>query len=643
MFPVCQSIQHQEVHIGKKADTAFSSKGFNNWKNALVSFDRHQCSKSHHHAVTVNAQEARPIDAQLSSVWAKKQKEARHCLEKIVGSVQYLARQGGAFRGHEANDGNVFHLLKFIGKDDPTLSTWLSRCHDYASPQAQNEFLNLLGNTIVRDIATSIRSLPVLQYSIIIDGTQDVAGKEQESVCFRYVDHDLVPHELFIGLYAVSGTTGEEIAKVAVDVLLRLNLPMSGLRGQTYDGAANMAGKYTGAQAVLKRQQPLALYVHCGAHCLNLITQSACTASPLIRDSLQWVHELGNLSNQSGKFKAMFEVKAGSEGHHTTLKPLCPTRWTVRGKAVNSVLCQYDSVLSSLEEMASNGSDTGVRANGLLDRFQKGKTVLGLLLASEVIGELECLNKSLQKQTQTIAGMQAAIEYVKSTLQGKRNKESFQDVFDKAVAMVDSLGIEPIQMPHQRQPPKWYTGRASQHAPKSPEEYYRIEFYKMLDTVDLQFTERFNQTDLQILLKLEKVLLTGEMDEVVDQYPELNRESLKVQLPMFLSNNTYKSSAQAADILRGMSVEVRGLFDQVEALVRLLLVIPVSSAEAERSFSALRRLKTWLRSTMSQMRLNNAAVCHVHQDKLDLIDLRAICQQFVSVNDRRRHVFGSFT
>lgn len=34
---------------------------------------------------------------------------------------------------------------------------------------------------------------------------------------------------------------------MAADVLLRLNLPMSGLRGQTYDGASNMAGKYTGA------------------------------------------------------------------------------------------------------------------------------------------------------------------------------------------------------------------------------------------------------------------------------------------------------------------------------------------------------------------------------------------------------------
>jgi hypothetical protein len=70
-----------------------------------------------------------------------------------------------------------------------------------------------------------------------------MSGAKQESVCLHYVYHDRVPHKEFIGLYRVSETTGEGIAKIATDVLLRLNLPMSGLRGQSYDGASNMAGK----------------------------------------------------------------------------------------------------------------------------------------------------------------------------------------------------------------------------------------------------------------------------------------------------------------------------------------------------------------------------------------------------------------
>ena len=84
-------------------------------------------------------------------------------------------------------------------------------------------------------ITAEIRSLPIVQFSVIVDGTQDVSGAEQESVCLRYVYHDLVPHHEFIGLLE---TTGEGFAKVATDVVLRPNLPMSSICGQSYDGAA---------------------------------------------------------------------------------------------------------------------------------------------------------------------------------------------------------------------------------------------------------------------------------------------------------------------------------------------------------------------------------------------------------------------
>lgn len=197
----------------------------------------------------------------------------------------------------------------------------------------------------MRGIASTIWSLPVVQFSIIMDGTQDIQGKEQVSVCLRYVENDLIPQEEFVGLYEMPGTTGEQMAMVALDVLLRLHLPISGLRGQTYDGAANMSGRFSGAQAVLKKKQPLALYVHCGAHCVNVITQCACSASPLLRDALQWVHELGTLSNQSGKFKGILATQPLSEGHTRTVKLLCPTRWTVRGQAVHIVLSQYEASL----------------------------------------------------------------------------------------------------------------------------------------------------------------------------------------------------------------------------------------------------------------------------------------------------------
>ena len=164
----------------------------------------------------------------------------------------------------------------------------------------------------------------------------------------------------------------------------------------------------------------------------------------------------------------------------------------------------------------------------------------------------------------------------------------------------------------------------------------------MLDRVEVQFGECFDQDSLKILQKVESALLTGELDDSLDEYPELNRASLCVQLPLFRNKYPCSSSVEAAEVLRGLPVEVQGLFDQVEVLIRILLVVPVSSCEAERSFSALRRLKTWLRSTMAQERLNNIVVCNVHQERLDKLNIKIICQEFVGSSDTRKSTFGSF-
>lgn len=51
------------------------------------------------------------------------------------------------------------------------------------------------------------------------------------------------------------------------------------------------------------------------------------------------------------------------------------------------------------------------------------------------------------------------------------------------------------------------------------------------------------------------------------------------------------------------------------------------NATSESSFSALRRVKTYLRATMTQERLNHIMVLHVHKDSIDSLDLKATSSQ----------------
>jgi len=75
--------------------------------------------------------------------------------------------------------------------------------------------------------------------------------------------------------------------------------------------------------------------------------------------------------------------------------------------------------------------------------------------------------------------------------------------------------------------------------------------------------------------------------------------------------------------------KVVNCFSEILTLLQLYYVLPASSATAKRSFSSLRRLKTYLRTTMTQTRLNNLMILHVHKDMSDALDVRKIAKEFV--------------
>ena len=131
---------------------------------------------------------------------------------------------------------------------------------------------------------------------------------------------------------------------------------------------------------------------------------------------------------------------------------------------------------------------------------------------------------------------------------------------------------------------------------------------------------------------------------------DLDRQQLQAPLPLLLSliQEAQKSEERGLTIhnivivLSELSTPQQLAFSQVFVTMKLLLVMPVTNACSERSFSALRRLKTHLRATMSQQCLNNLLVLHVHKSETDLLKLAEVGNEFVSVREQRLCMFGRF-
>ncbi|KAI4983675.1 hypothetical protein ZWY2020_025541 [Hordeum vulgare] len=76
-------------------------------------------------------------------------------------------------------------------------------------------------------------------------------------------------------------------------------------------------------------------------------------------------------------------------------------------------------------------------------------------------------------------------------------------------------------------------------------------------------------------------------------------------------------------------------YPNVSIAYRILLTVSVTVASAERSFSKLKLLKNYLRSTMLQVRLNGFAMWCIEKDILDNVDLDCALNDFASRNARR--------
>ena len=76
-------------------------------------------------------------------------------------------------------------------------------------------------------------------------------------------------------------------------------------------------------------------------------------------------------------------------------------------------------------------------------------------------------------------------------------------------------------------------------------------------------------------------------------------------------------------------------YPNISVTYRILLTVHVTVASAERSFSKLKLLKNYLRSTMLQDRLNGLVMCCIEKDILDNIDLDIVLNDFASRNARR--------
>lgn len=198
------------------------------------------------------------------------------------------------------------------------------------------------------------------------------------------------------------------------------------------------------------------------------------------------------------------------------------------------------------------------------------------------------------------------------------------------------------------------------HVFASVKEYYRREYFEAIDIIKGELEQRFEQENFLFARQVEKLLLKSANAKAVD-LPErmksiycndIDMEKLMVQFQLLPDavKTTLLDGIPIKQVTRIQTLcqvfnhqsSFKTLLSEVHNLLRIYLTIPVTTSTAERSFSALRRIKTYLRTSMSQARLNHCMLLHVLKERTDNLLDADIAKEFTERNERRKNFFGHF-
>lgn len=616
--------------FGQDRNTSWTKSGYINLGSFTKAAVSHEQSVGHIKASYLIASFGRVrVDMQLSdqlkneiTFHNKKVEQNRELLKRFIHAVCFLSKQELAFRGHDEsstsiNRGNYVELLKYTAEYDPLLKAHLetSTVFKGVSNRIQNDLIEAVAKSLLEEIKLAN------YVAVLVDETTDVSNTAQFSIVLRYV-HNGQTKERFIGFQDVSeNRTAPEIAELIRQYLTEFD-SNDKLIAQSYDGAASMAGRINGVQALIKQTHSQALFVHCYAHCLNLVlsnTVNNIKECKIFFSTLSGIAAFFSRSPKRTKFLDAFLQRR--------LPSVAPTRWNYTKRLVNTVYVHRNDLYKVFDAMLNNSSeiekDILAPVKGYLLNLRDFTFCFLLRTFDKIFAFTSVLYSILQSKSFDIAFCRKKVDETRRNISAMRNE--FETVFAETA---DEVG-EPC---------------------KRNVNYKQI-YYEIFDNVDSHLESRFQDYGSLGFLGLISSE-NGKYDIYQKQFPQIEFSNLlsaygnhfeevrlRNELTVFYAADDFKekNSFELLQIMSDKSIST--CFPQLSKLISLICTIPVSTASVERSFSALKRIKTYSRNRTGEKRLSNLALLSIEADLLEEIRQKDTFFErtvgFFAVQDRR--------
>jgi len=128
------------------------------------------------------------------------------------------------------------------------------------------------------------------------------------------------------------------------------------------------------------------------------------------------------------------------------------------------------------------------------------------------------------------------------------------------------------------------------------------------------------------------------LNNISTLYPMLQKQRLKTELEIIYSRSEFSQLHNATSTLQFIARNnLSNTFTETVKLLKIILTTPMSTAEAERCFSTLKRVKTFLRNSMSNDRLNALGMMSINKEFVrDIPNFdEKVLEKFIVLKNRR--------
>ncbi|XP_060845960.1 zinc finger MYM-type protein 1-like [Rhopalosiphum padi] len=504
-----------------------------------------------------------------------------------------------------------------------------------------------MNKSVLHKIVNEITSAKY--FSLIVDSTPDITKFDQLTIAVRYVNLGGTAVEQFFCFIPSVGHKSKEMEVSILTKLSELNIDIQNCRGQSYDNARNMSGIFNGLQARIKEKSKNAIFSPCSAHSLNLV---GCHAADITKEGYHFFSLAQNIyvffSALTWRWEQL-SINLKNIPNSMFVKNLCPTRWSSRYSVCKSLKIGFEAVLSSLKTIALNiDQKTSVRheAESLYKKIETLEFSFMIALWTPILERFDATSKNLQRINIDLSYVVKLYESLEMYVQDLRNR--FDNILAEAKQMI---GYEVFSYEEKRNKRKkcFHDDLNVQDTIFHGQEKFKNEtFLPICDTIIVCLNKRKMayieiNTMFGFFLNIEGIdndILREKSKQLVAIYsedlePDLENEI--IQFKTIVKHFSEEEKLSMHSLLEALiKSKLNDSFPNVEIALKLFVSIPCSNSSGERSFSVLKRVKNYQRTSLSNEKMSSLALMSIENNLLQCMDWNSFIKEFASQKAKKK-------